>query len=182
MNYDIIAYSDGAYSKNQQLGGWAYLILDHKNGISNEDPILVQDSGSYIYTTSNRMELIAFIKAVEYIALNLNVESVLFFSDSEYLVKGYNIWMYNWKDNDWLSSTLKPVKNIDLWKLIYKIPQTVDFDIDLQHIKGHSNNIYNETVDKMAKKEIRKMDNFTQTDKEYYKKLERNDNLTVENF
>ena len=182
MNYDIIAYSDGAYSKINQLGGWAYLILDHTYGITDEYQILVQDSGSYLYTTSNRMELIAFVKAVEYIVLNLNVESVLFFSDSEYLVKGYNAWMYDWVENDWLNSTLNPVKNKDLWKFVYNIPQTINFDLELRHIKGHSNNTYNEMVDKMAKKETKKMDNFTQTDITYYKTLEKKDNLSIENF
>lgn len=93
-----------------------------------------------LQSTNQRGELIALLKALEYIS-NTSNDYALIITDSEYI---YNTmtkeWFVGWESRGWLTSTMEPVKNSDLWK---KIKDTYDkcrgacVDVIFYHIKGH---------------------------------------------
>ena len=104
MNKEAIVYTDGACSGNPGPGGWGATIK-----IGDET---FEIFGGEDKTTNNRMELIAAIKALEY--LNEN-HKITLYTDSNYVKDGITKWIFNWKKNNWKTSTKKPVKNSDLW-------------------------------------------------------------------
>jgi ribonuclease HI len=106
--------------------------------------------GSFQDTTNNRMELLSFIYSVYYIQSYIkNNEEVVIYADSKYLVDGYNIWINNWVKNQWKTSTNQEVLNLDLWMEIYTIKKVFNYKVLWE--KGHSDNIYNNKADLLAK-------------------------------
>ena len=144
INYDYIIYTDGACLGNPGPGGWAAIII--KDNIKN---IL---KGSEKDTTNNRMEIIASIKAFKSIKKSSKIK---IFTDSKYLIDGINVWIKNWKLNEWQTKNKKEVKNIDLW--IELDSQACFHHIDWEWVKGHSGDQYNEEVDKLARSEAIKL-------------------------
>ena len=138
----IQIYTDGACSGNPGTGGWGVVILYDK-----DKPILL--NGGEENTTNNRMELLAAINAVVYFTERQNLE---IFTDSKYLKDGIEIWIHNWKKNNWKTSNKKPVKNKDLWIKLNK--EIALHQIKWNWVKGHSNNEFNEKADFLARKYI----------------------------
>ena len=138
----IQIYTDGACSGNPGTGGWGVVILHDK-----DKPILL--NGGEENTTNNRMELLAAINAVVYFTERQNLE---IFTDSKYLKDGIEIWIHNWKKNNWKTSNKKPVKNKDLWIKLDK--EIALHQIKWNWVKGHSNNEFNEKADFLARKYI----------------------------
>ncbi len=139
----VEVYADGSCLKNGQsdaLGGWAYVI---KNG-ENEVIANGQAEGA---ATSNRMELIAVIKALE--ALSSCSSQITVFVDSQYVKDGCEQWLPNWKRNNWLTSTKKPVKNQDLWEQLDA--QLEALDVSFEKVRAHSGHTMNELVDQLAR-------------------------------
>ena len=144
MNIKI--YTDGACFGNPGPGGWAAIILFEN--------IKKELSGKEKFTTNNRMELTAAIKALEYIynqeQEQLSLKSVDIYTDSIYLKDGITVWIDKWEKNNWKTADKKNVKNIDLWK---KLKELVKFNsVEWFWVKGHSENPMNELADKLAKK------------------------------
>ena len=138
----IEIYTDGACSGNPGPGGWGFVIIDGKNTKSF--------SGSEDDTTNNRMELTAAIKAIESIDKN---ESIILYTDSSYVQKGITEWIINWKKNNWISSTKKPVANKDLWMKLdeYNLSRDIKWTWVKAHQSSDSNeSIYNNMADKLA--------------------------------
>ena len=103
MKYKI--YTDGACSGNPGPGGWGVLLI-----VDGEEMTLF---GGEKNTTNNRMELKAAIKALEYFEKKVSLSIT---TDSNYVKDGVTKWLINWKNNNWVTSTRKPVKNKDLWE------------------------------------------------------------------
>ena len=135
-------YTDGACSGNPGPGGWAF-IIKYRNGKTKEF------SGSEKYTTNNKMELTAAIKAIKYFKKKIIIN---IYTDSKYLKDGITIWIKKWKLNGWKTSNKKNVKNSDLWKLLEEKIQS--HEIHWMWVKGHDENIFNEKADMLAKKSI----------------------------
>jgi len=135
-------YTDGACLGNPGPGGWAFVIKYNAKKIE-------KFSGSVKYTTNNKMELIAAIKAIKFFKKKMIIN---IYTDSKYLKDGITIWIKKWKLNGWKTSNKKKVKNSDLWKLLEK--GIKDHQIHWIWIKGHNQNILNEKADMLAKKAI----------------------------
>lgn len=137
----IEAFTDGACRGNPGPGGWGVLLRfnDHEKRLCGGEP----------ETTNNRMELMAVIQALE----SLNREcKVKLTSDSQYVLKGINEWMENWKKRGWKTAAKKPVKNVDLWQRLDKAREA--HDIEWVWVKGHSGHIENEIADELANQGI----------------------------
>ena len=130
-------YTDGSCIGNPGKGGWAAIII---NG--GKKKII---SGSENYTTNNRMEIIAVIKALNTIKL----KQATLITDSQYVKNGIEIWIHKWKDNGWMTAEKKPVKNKDLWTKLDKIQKTKK--IKWEWVKGHSSDKFNNEVDRIAR-------------------------------
>ena len=129
-------YTDGSCEPNPGPGGWAAIILDGK-----EKTIL---KGYCAQSTNNRMELTA---ALETLKLLDPSKPVKFNTDSQYLKRGIEEWMPNWKARNWKRKG-GVLANIDLWKEISDIIS--NRKITWRWIKGHAGNPYNEQVDQIA--------------------------------
>ena len=144
----IKIYTDGACSGNPGPGGWGFVIIDGESTKSF--------SGSEDATTNNRMELTAAIKAIESVDIN---EPIMLHTDSTYVQKGITEWIINWKKNDWISSTKKPVANKDLWIKLdqYNLSRNIKWVWVKAHQSCDSNDsIYNNMADKLASGAITK--------------------------
>ena len=135
-------YTDGACIGNPGPGGWAF-VIKYSNGETKEF------SGSEKYTTNNKMELTAAIKAIKYFKKKIIIN---IYTDSKYLKDGITIWIKKWKLNGWKTSNKKKVKNSDLWKLLEE--KIHNHEIHWTWVKGHDENILNEKADMLAKKAI----------------------------
>ncbi len=138
MTKKAIVYTDGACSGNPGPGGWGATIkIDRET---------FEIYGGEDNTTNNRMELIAAIKALEY--LNESYEITLY-TDSNYVKDGITKWIFNWKKNNWKTSSKKTVKNCDLWIQLDTIQEKRK--VTWNWVKGHSGNIGNERADELAR-------------------------------
>jgi len=123
----IEIYVDGAYSSLRDMGGWAYVVLrDGKKIKSNFFPVS--------NTTNNRMEIQAAIEACSW-AIENEVDEVTIYTDSMYVI---GTMTKSWKRN----------KNHDLWITLDELSDKLT--ITWTHVKGHSNNKYNELCDALA--------------------------------
>ena len=137
----VFIYADGACKGNPGIGGWGA----HLNYMGNVKEIF----GGQHDTTNNRMELTAVIEALS--CLKERVEVYLYL-DSEYVLKGIKEWLPNWKDNNWKSSSGKPIKNADLW---YRLDEQLQkHTISIFKVKGHSGDPGNDLADALANKGV----------------------------
>ncbi len=140
---EVDIYTDGACSVNPGKGGWAAILI-YKG---TEKAI----SGGELITTNNRMELTAVIKGLAALKEKCLVR---LYSDSAYVVNAVNNgWLTEWKKKGWRTLGKEDVKNVDLWEELigYLSSQKVTFI----KVKGHSDNIYNNRCDELARKEIK---------------------------
>jgi len=134
-------FTDGACRGNPGPGGWGVLLRfnDHEKTLY----------GAEAATTNNRMELMAAIKGLESLKRPCKVRLT---TDSQYVMKGIQEWMDNWKRRGWKTATRKPVKNVDLWQRLDRIAR--EHDIEWRWVRGHSGHPENEQADMLANKAI----------------------------
>ena len=144
MKYAI--YTDGGCSGNPGPGGWAFVLVEGTDQVS--------DSGFEAETTNNRMELTAVLKALEYAADRQESKGREFtlYTDSQYVKRGITEWIHTWEKNGWKTSNKKPVKNQDLWRSLKSIADTVP--VSWEWLKGHAGDPLNELCDALVQKAI----------------------------
>jgi len=143
----IVIHTDGSLLSGNR-GGWSALT-EYPDG---RKEVM---SGGVKDTTNNKMEMTGVIKALQNLPDNAAVAVV---SDSEYTVKGSNVWIHNWKKNNWTGHrTSQPVKNKELWLEIDK--QKARLDIKFSWTRAHQEDspIQNQLADILAKEEANKL-------------------------
>lgn len=120
----INVYTDGAYSSKLNQGGLAIVVI-------KDNKIIAEFNKTYRNTTNNRMELLAVIIAIESLK---KYNNITIFTDSMYVIGCATL---GWKKN----------KNKDLWNRFDKLNTK---NIKFIHVKGHSDNIYNNRCDYLA--------------------------------
>jgi ribonuclease HI len=134
-------YTDGACEPNPGPGGWAALLLFGK-----QEKAL---SGAEPYTTNNRMELTAAVRALNALVEPCHVD---FFTDSEYLRRGITEWLPEWQRRGWKRKS-GALANIDLWQAL--LSSLGEHDISWHWVRGHAGNLLNQRVDSLARKAMR---------------------------
>jgi ribonuclease HI len=124
-------YTDGSCIGNPGPGGWAFLMYEGEETI--------RKSGGEPYTTNNRMELLAVIKALKF----TKSKKIAIYSDSSWVVKTMTD---NWKRK----------KNLDLWEKL--TPLLTGKEISWNWVKGHAGHKENEDCDVRALKEAVKQE------------------------
>jgi len=140
----IEVYTDGSCWPNNKTGNGTFGFVV----VENNNKILYQEVSGREKTTNNRMELCGVILALKYVLENHKDDEVVIHSDSNYVVKGYNIWIHNW-----IAKNKPDVINWDIWSYLHNLRSP---KIKLQWIKGHAGNRWNEYVDNMCNKEFEK--------------------------
>lgn len=121
-------YTDGGCLKNPGgIGGYGAVILDG----DNEERI----SCGYVSSTNNRMELMGILAALEYVSDT--ERPFMIHTDSEY---AYKI----------ISGKMNPRSNLDIINEIKFMLFGRTYDIEW--VKGHAGNKYNEICDQLATK------------------------------
>ncbi|MEN2404092.1 ribonuclease HI [Vibrio cholerae] len=139
MSYSI--YVDGAAPNNQHgctRGGIGLVVMDEDNEIVHEESITINRK-----TDNAELELLALIEALEYAE-----DGDVIYSDSDYCVKGFNIWMDDWKGRGWRRADKKPVKNRQLWQQVDELSSRKY--VEVFKVKAHSGIEGNERADLLA--------------------------------
>lgn len=140
----IEIYTDGSCSVNSGKGGWGVVIVQ-------DGDIIREECGAAIDTTNNRMELTAFLKALQIMEEQENPVEYTIYTDSAYIANCFkDKWYQKWLANGWKASNRTAIKNQDLWKAILKIHRHSENNIIIVHIKGHQGNRFNERADILA--------------------------------
>jgi ribonuclease HI len=127
-------WTDGACSGNPGPGGWAWAVPDGR-----------QASGAAAATTNQRMEIQAALEAVRALPGPLVIVS-----DSTYVVNCFRDgWWRGWLARGWVNSAKKPVANRDLWEPLVALV-TERGDVTFRWVKGHSGDVMNDLVDRLA--------------------------------
>ncbi|MBU0517379.1 ribonuclease HI [bacterium] len=136
-------YTDGGCDKNPGgTGGWAYLII--------QGPTSLECSGRVENTTNNRMELSAAIYALYSLKSGHIVD---LYTDSQYLSRGMNEWIFSWIKRGWKVKDGNPVKNVELWQKLHALSQK--HQITWNWVKGHADDEYNQRVDKLVQQAMK---------------------------
>ena len=83
------------------------------------------------------------------------VHNGIIYTDSQYVQKGITMWMNKWRKNKYMSSTNKPIKNKEIWKLLDEEQAKIDH-IDWRWVKAHNGHPMNERVDQIAREAAEK--------------------------
>jgi ribonuclease HI len=126
----IEIWTDGSCLGNPGPGGWAFVITD---GYRTHE-----ESGCEDATTNNRMEIMAAIKAFQFLSGNTNIRAVVY-SDSLLLV---NTMSHGWKKRT----------NVDLWEELDRLVE--HRHISWKWVKGHAGLAQNERCNALAQKAI----------------------------
>ena len=149
MNRHLEFYTDGAFSSKTEMGGWAAVCVEDGNVIDTQ-------SGYEPYSTNNRMELTAFLSALENAdTIETGNTKVTIYTDSAYIANCFNQnWYVKWMSNGWRTSDKQDVKNQDLWRRIVAlyIKLKERLDLSIVKVKSHSDNPLNNYADLLAVK------------------------------
>ena len=141
MSEEVVIYTDGACKGNPGPGGWGALLV--YKGVEREL------CGGEPETTNNRMELSAAIQALASLKRSCQVKLV---TDSEYVMRGMQEWLPNWKKRGWKTAAKQPVKNADLWQRLDALRAL--HHVEWRWVKGHSGDPGNERADALANRGV----------------------------
>lgn len=97
-------------------------------------------------TTNNRMALAGAIATLSALEVD-SARSLLFVSDSQYLIKGMNEWILGWRARGWKRKGGK-IENLELWQTLERT--RVPFQVTWRWVRGHADHPKNEYVNYLA--------------------------------
>jgi ribonuclease HI len=153
MSFDphsLKIYIDGSALKNPGGAGGLAAWVEFPMDWNRPDEELFQEG--FQETTNNRMELLACIRAFEYVrkhGRDLRVQRVQIVTDSKYVHDCFFL-ADKWRKSGWRNLDGKPVENRDLWKRLLSIRSTLALRTELKWLPGKKSAIL-KSVDKAAK-------------------------------
>lgn len=150
---EVWLYTDGSCYWKDRIGGWA-AILKFCDGKE------VHLTDGKENTTSNRMEIYAVLKGLEFIRNqnNYQVESIKLVSDSLYVLETIAYQKYH--------------MNRDLWDRVFELLK--GYEIELVFVHGHTGHYYNEKCNELAnisRKQLLEKYTLNEEELSYYEKL-----------
>jgi ribonuclease HI len=101
-------------------------------------------------TTNNRMALQSVIQAFTHLSAKGERLSVVFTTDSRYLVDGMTQWVHGWARKQWRKADGKPVENLSLWHQALSVVSTGGHDVEWRWVRGHNGHPQNEWANHLA--------------------------------
>lgn len=135
-------WTDGACKGNPGPGGWGALL---KHGRHEKELF-----GGELETTNNRMELMGVIQALKALKRPCRV---IVHTDSQYVQKGMQEWLANWKRRGWRTADKKPVRNADLWQELDALVSR--HELEWKWVRGHAGDPGNERADLLANQGVK---------------------------
>jgi ribonuclease HI len=131
----LTVFTDGSCLGNPGRGGWAWIVQGGRFA-----------NGAEQNTTNQRMEVQAVLEALR--ALE---GPVLITSDSAYVVNCFQQkWWVGWQRRNWRNAAGQPVANIDLWEPLLALALDPGRSVKFKKVKGHSGDLMNDLVDRLA--------------------------------
>ncbi len=142
LEQPIVVFCDGAAKGNPGPGGWGVVI-------ATPDGRVIEKGGSAAHTTNNKMELTAAIQALRAVAQIDGLVSM--YTDSTYVIKGVNEWIWGWRRRDWKTAAGTDVLNRELWQsLDAQVNARGKGGVKWHYVRGHAGIPGNERVDAIA--------------------------------
>lgn len=101
-------------------------------------------------TTNNRMALQSVIQAFTHLSAKGEQLSVVFTTDSRYLVDGMTTWVHGWTRKQWRKADGKPVENIALWQQALFAVAGGGHEVEWRWVRGHAGHPQNEWANHLA--------------------------------
>lgn len=136
-NKHIKIYTDGGCLGTPGTGAWAFILKE-------DGKAAVEDCGGARFTTNNRMEIMAVLKALTLAKTIPTAVSITVYSDSQYVCNSINQWVDGWAKKDFAEKA-----NADLWRHFIRLKQQLP-PIEARWVKGHNGHIENERCDTMC--------------------------------
>ncbi len=143
---EVEIWTDGACRGNPGPGGWGAIL---RAGGKEK-----QMWGGEALTTNNRMELMAAIQALSALKRPCKVHIT---TDSQYVMKGMQEWLPNWKQRGWRTAGKQAVKNADLWQQLDAL--CTQHRVRWSWVRGHVGHAENELADQLANRGIDELNN-----------------------
>jgi len=138
----IVVFTDGAAKGNPGPGGWGAVIV-------TADRQVIELGDRVAHTTNNRMELSGAISGLA--ALTAVTGRVAIYTDSTYLIKGIQEWIWAWRRRGWKTATGGEVLNRELWEqLALLVTAREKGSVSWHYVRGHAGIPGNERVDAIA--------------------------------
>lgn len=132
------AYTDGGWDfKNNNAGSYAAIIIREDGS-----EVSLYSTQVVFNTTNNQMELLAVLKVLHFVWVEAKNAHVTIYTDSQNVIGWCSL---GWKRN---TPALLPFLN-EIDEMMKKVSVT------FVKVKGHSDNVYNNKVDKLCTKAIR---------------------------
>ena len=155
-----ITYTDGSFKKDTSTASYAcFQLTEELNQTNYNNPAALDDfthktfcynkySGTIDNGTNNIGELTGIKTACDVFG---DRAFQLIISDSEYSIKAYREWIYNWKENGYKTYAKKPIANRELIEATHNNLTSCEKIVFYKWTKGHANNSFNELCDVEAK-------------------------------
>lgn len=148
------AYTDGACTLNKVNGDYEKGCGGTAGVIIRNEEMISYFSKSSTKTTNNEMELLAILMAMYKIYQIKDFDAmediVEIYSDSAYSINCIMTWAKSWEKNGWTRGKKhEEIKNLELIKAIYYFKDKFK-NFTLIKVKGHSDDKWNNYVDKLA--------------------------------
>ena len=128
--YDYIVYTDGGYSRKNDIGAFAFVLLDGK-----KENIILSKSWKIEHESNNRAEMKAILASLH--LMPSDAKKVCIVSDSQYALKTF-------------SGIFNGTANADLQDWYRKWMSVHEVDITFKWVRGHSGDQWNEMCDTMC--------------------------------
>lgn len=152
-----IFYTDGSCKADKSAASFACceLLNEASDGLfddfSEKNYLFNEYTGIIESGTNNVGEL----SGVNFAVKHLKDKKVqLIISDSEYSIKAFREWIWNWEQNGYKTYLKKPIQNDLLIKETREILKNSGKVVLYKWTKGHAKNSFNEKCDELAKNKL----------------------------
>lgn len=129
MNNFINIYTDGSCFNNGKKNATGAIGVFFNDNDERNISLAIKDTK----ITNQTMELLACVNAIDKLQPG---EKAYLYTDSSYVINCMTVWIKNWEQNNWKTTTNKDVENIDLIKLLYQ--KTKKNIVIFKHVNAHT--------------------------------------------
>jgi ribonuclease HI len=152
---DLHIFTDGSSYSGPRRGGVGILFVTTNE--AGEEQVDDYPRPGYEGATNNQMEIQACIVALQALATRRGpvdpkkYRQIVIWSDSMYVVNGFQSAQSSWPLNDWNTRSGNPVANATQWRELIKVAGRAHRRVEIRWVKGHKSSKHNKAADKLAK-------------------------------